>query len=289
MSFSVILSIIFLSLLGIVIIFIVINALIQKVFYLAQIPNSKTPRNYDLAYNEYLFEGNNKQRLQLWDLNPHVEKQVILGVSSWFRTADSLLDICKPLLEDYRIFLLNARNHGQSSHTAYLSIKHYNEDIISSIDYIRSFNGNKNLILIGHSFGSAAIAYSSVFSSFINGMVLLSPVAELHDLFVQRLLRQHVPPVFHRSILNYIEFIAGESFDNVNIANIIRNINYPVLTIFSEKDEIIPKKHMNAYSEIAEINKKLVFSVIANLKHSETLTDKKSIKQITQFLKTNFN
>lgn len=276
--------IILLSIAGIFVIFILMNYILQQVVYLSHIDNQRTPQDYQLNANEYFLKTKSQKKIQLWDLNPGKSAQIVLMVHSWSRSADTLLPIASVLAGNNRVFLLNVRNHGKSDNDKELSITKFKEDINTALDYIRNkLQLPEDIVLLGHSFGGAAVLEIARVNHDISGLIVISLFRDAENLMRQKFLQKKLPAVFVDSLIRFIEIKNDEKLSVVSPAKHIKLIHKPVLLVQGEKDSAF------SADEIKGLKKKLVEGSqsvwIKEADQQSVLVNEKTFVSTKKFLK----
>ncbi|MBN2425414.1 MAG: alpha/beta hydrolase [Calditrichaceae bacterium] len=283
---KVILYTIFISLTGIIAFFIYLNYLLHRSFNIYHIHCEKTPEDYGLKYTGKLIPALHGKKIELWDLNPGFPGPVIIGLHGWEIAADSLLPLAETLQEQWRILLINARNHGQSDDEKYSTIVNYAEDVESTIRYIRNNIGKTEPIaLVGHSLGGAASIYTASRSSDVSAVVSISAFAEQEEVMKAAFVRGKMPSWFISSMLVYIEFRLGEKMEKLSPGYLINCFDKPVLLVHGTKDEVIHVSNMDRIAGSANRSNVEKY-IMENETHSSLLSQPVLAGRINQFLKS---
>lgn len=280
---NLIITIVFFSLAGILVIFFSINYILQKVYYLPHIPNSKTPKEYGINFIEYFIKNGSDKKVQLWDLNPTKEGHIVLVVHGWSKAVDSLLPVSNTLVKQARVFMLNTRNHGDSDNDYEFSMKKFKEDVLCALNYIRNdLMLSENIILLGHSFGAAAVLEIAKVSADINGLVLLSVFPDGESLMRHQFRQKKLPGILIDSLISFIEFKNDEKLSRVAPEKVIEHINIPILLLHGGQDEFITIENFNSLKK--KLNKHSTAVLIQDACHQTILENQILINEIELYI-----
>lgn len=285
---KVVLYTVFISLTGILAFFIYLNHLLHRAFYIKRIPCEKKPTDFDINHSEHIIQTDHGKKIEIWDLNPEKTGPIIIGVHGWEIAADSLLPAVKPLLNDWRIILVNTRNHGKSDYEKYSTAVNYQEDIQHTIEYVNDHISNQEpIILIGHSLGGAASFYAASLNPRVKAVISISAFAEMEEMMKSGFVGKAMPPWFISSMLAYIEFRLGEKMEKVSPRFLVNIIDIPVFVIHGIDDEVIDSVSLNHIVTSAKRDN-VHHYLMKNHNHSSLLEDEILSEKIYDFLKKYF-
>jgi len=279
------LYIFFLSAAGIAVIFVFFNFLLQKIFHMPHVSNHKSPEEMELKSVETFIQTRNGKKVQLWDLNSDSQMPVILGIHGWANTSSKLLNLGSELSKDWRVFLLNARNHGDSDDDKYSSIIKYSEDLTSAINYIRDdLEINRDIYLIGHSFGGAAVLFTAARDKRVKAVISIATFADIEKMMRTNFMKQKIPDSLISSMIKYIEFRIGLKLRHLSPLYTITKFEGPTLIVHGTKDEIVNFAELNHIKKATnrENVKKLI---LKGHSHNTSLDDPILAVEVTKFLK----
>jgi len=281
---KIVLSIFFLSLIGIVAFFLILNYIIHRIFYMPPVANQKSPQDFKLDFKNITLKTKHGKQIQLWDLNPALNAPVIVGIHGWANTADSLLPLAPYLTRSWRMVLLNTRNHGESDKESYMTLVKYREDLSRAVDYAKRVIGaDVPIILLGHSMGGAAAMYLAANDKRVNAVMTISTFADLETVLRAGIAKHKIFNGFMKSLLTYIEFRAGEKLESLATVNNIREFKGPVLTAHGTKDEVVPFTDMNKIIKAGERDN-IHEQIMKGHSHSSLLEDEQLAMAIHHFL-----
>jgi len=285
---STFISIAILSALGIIAFFIVFNYQMQRAFHLPHKRCAKVPTDFKISYDEHIIQTNYHKKLQLWELGPNADsRNVIIGVNGWKRSVDNLLPLAAELQADAHVYLLSTRNHCKSDNSRFISIISFKDDIHAAVDYVRDKHGpDVNIILMGYSYGACAALYSAYGNTDVQGCILLSPFANLSEVVRLRFIENRIPTAFIDNMIRFVEFRAGEEFNNVAPENLIPQMYKP---IFLVQESLVPLDGLRRLFDVKFINDCSKNYVINNFDILAPLDSGLDIAELKDFIKKMIN
>lgn len=276
-----------LSIAGIAVIFIFFNYLLYKIFHIPHVKNEKVPEDFGLRVNDIRVPTRHNKRIQLWDLNPELIAPVILGVHGWANTSSELLKLGQILSQDWRVFLLNTRNHGESDSDKYSSLLKFSEDLIKTIDYIsEQLEIDQPICLLGHSLGGAASLYTATLDQRVKAVIAIATFADLEETMRSGFMKQRMPESLIKSMLTYIEFRVGAKLKHLSPAYTISQFNRPTLLVHGTKDEWFNFTDLNKIMENAA-RANVSKLIMKGHSHNSLIDDSLLASEIDRFLKNN--
>lgn len=282
---QIILSILLLSLAGIVTFFILINYLLQRVFHIPHISYERTPELMGWKAKDHRAVTEHEKRIQLWELNPGSEKPPLLFTHGWANASDCFFGIVPVFLENWNVFLLNTRNHGDSDDDKYASILQYRRDILAASDFIVSQPSvYSRIFLVGHSLGAAASLYAAAKDERVAGVVSIASFSNMEK-FMYHWLRNHrLPKALISGMIRFIEFRVGVSFSDISPDQTIETYKGPVLIVHGTHDQTVPFKALQELYKSANRDNVEILKLKGH-SHSSMLNDKQVAIDIERFLR----
>ncbi|MBD3224424.1 MAG: alpha/beta fold hydrolase [Caldithrix sp.] len=279
-------SIIFLSLIGVLGLFAFFNYIIHKIFFLSHVSNQELPKDFDLDVREYFIKTRHDKKIQLWDLNNKSKGPILLGIHGWANSSSVLLPLASALNKHWRTILINARNHGDSEDDSIVTLIKYKEDIESVMHWLEKNEKieNRPIILFGHSLGGASAMFTAVRNNKIHSVISISAFADLELILRKGMEKQKMFRPFIKSFLTYIEFRTGEHLNDVTPISTIARYQGPVLIAHGVKDEVIDVKDAELLVQKADRDNVSLIKM-ANHNHSSLLKDSALAEHIIQFIK----
>ncbi len=283
-----ILIIFFLSLSGVFGFFLFINLLVKKIFYLPRVAHENYPQDHGLSAREILLKTIRKRRLQVWQIEPVEAPQAILvAIHGWANTSSIFLPMAARLNRNYRWFLVNTRNHGESDMDGAASIVKFKQDLQVCLNYIfRNNSESLPVFLIGHSLGAAASILTAAEKPEISGVVSIASFANLEQLLRSRFLSGRYTEGLIRGLIRYLEFMAEKSLYELSPVGVIDRVTQPMMLLHGGQDQVIsPECLPILLSKITHPN--VIHHLFKEHTHSSLLAAEPVIEIIDEFI-TNF-
>ena len=284
---KVFLSILFLSLTGIIAFFVFLNYILSKIFHLPHIKSKQTPNEYELEYKHEFVRSTHHKKVEIWDINPDAKGPICISIHGWANTSDSFLPLVKNMKSKNRIILVNARSHGASADEKHMNLLKYAEDIKAVVNHLEFANGTlEPIVLIGHSLGGAAALYQASKDKRIMAVATIGTFADLETIMRHGFIKNKLPNGFVGSMLTYIEFRIGDRLANISPLKTVQNFTGPVLLIHGTKDEVVPFSDLNKIRKAAHRENVEQF-VMKGFGHSELLAEQGIADSIEKFITKN--
>jgi len=281
---KIILSIIFLSLTGIVAFFVFLHYILSKIFYLPHVSSKHTPSEYELEHKHEFIRTTHHRKVEIWDINPDVRGPVLIAVHGWANTSDSFLAFAKNMAKKRRIILLNTRNHGASADEKYMTLVKYSEDIKSVVNHLEHQSEKiEPIIIMGHSLGGAAALFCASKDSRISAVITVGAFADLETMMRVGFIQNKLPTNLVGSMLTYIEFRIGEKMVTISPLNTAQSFKGPILLVHGTKDEVVPFSDFNKISKAAH-RENVEQLVMKGFGHSELLVEQELADSIESFI-----
>ena len=280
---KIVISILFLSLIGITAFFIILNIILNKIFYLPPVVTDKTPNNFGLQWKERFVPTKHHKKVQVWDINPNEKGAVLVAVHGWANTSESLLAIARSLSHRRRVVLVNVRNHGKSDSEKYMTLIKYAEDVSAVLNFLEQEEHPANaFIVLGHSLGGAVALLLCARDKRVKAAVSISTFADLETMMREGFIKNKLPGGIISSLLTYIEFRIGERLKNISPSETVKQAHGPVLLAHGTKDQVVPFTDMNRIAKSHPGNVQEV--VMRGFGHSDLLDEAELAKEIDLFL-----
>lgn len=282
--FKIILSILFLSMVGIAAFIMFLNYVLNKIFYLAHVDTLKTPADFNLDHKEIFVTSKHHKKIQVWDINPSSESTPLIAVHGWANNSDSFLPMAAEFAGQRRMLLLNTRSHGGSEHEKYMTLIKYAEDIRSLIDYLQTESQEQQHVhVLGHSLGGAAALWEASADNRVKSVITVGTFADMEMMLRNGFVKNKLFKGFIGSLFAYIEFRIGERMATVSPQNSITLYKGPVLLSHGTKDEVVEFTDLNKIRKAAPRENVEQF-VMKGFGHSDLLVNKDLAQAVNAFI-----
>jgi pimeloyl-ACP methyl ester carboxylesterase len=213
-----------------------------------------TPGDYQVSYEDVVFESQDALQLRGWFLPPADEKPVLICTHGLFRNRVELLQRVVPLCKaGYGALLYDSRSHGASARGTVSLGYHERKDVLGAIRYVESrysnLRGIPSIVLMGVSMGAVASLEAAAETDRYSALILDSPFWSFRQTVVDHSwLMLKMPRIpFSSLVLFWFGRMAGFDPDQVESCKAIRNAKpVPLLLIASKGDRRIPYQVANS-------------------------------------------
>lgn len=237
----------------------------DKLIFQKTKPNLLSYKN--IASQTYQLTTRDGTRLQGWETESRAHctgtNKVLIYFGGNAQDVSSILPILKQL-EVNHTYSFNYRGYGLSE--GYPSEKVLYSDSLDVFDHISKHHKNSELIVMGHSLGSAVAGYTAKHNS-PSKLILLCPLHSISKIAAERF---YVP-----------EFLIKHKF---SLQSTAKNIEVPTLVLTAENDSVIPSNHSEiTYKNLPQKKSKLT---IKNSDHNDLFFREETINRINNFIIT---
>ncbi len=280
---KIVIYIIILSIVGILALYFLFTHLVQRLFSLPHIANSKKPEDYGITdYRDLRINTADNKKIQVWDINPNGKNITVYAIHGWANTAEKFLPIAKVLSQNYRVILVNSRNHGESDTTDYSTIANFKDDLSTTLDHFKTEN---KTVIIGHSLGGGASLLTASLRQDIDGVVVIASFADLEKYMRNKFLKGKMPKIFITSMINYVEIHSQIHMKEVSPINTIKKITIPVLLAYGTEDKTVDYDDCHKIIEAAVGNNNAELISMEGHSHSSLLDDPLLADKINTFIR----
>lgn len=280
---SLIFSIILLSVLGIVAIFVLISHILKTVYYIPHIDNHVSPTAYKTKYQEFYLETHSEKKIHMWELEADKTGPILLAVHGWSHPADTFLPLTTQIKDLAHCFLISTRNHGKSDREKTLSHVKFKQDILVAIRYLNQKFPKRPLILAGHSFSSGFIIEQAQMLENVHGLILFSLFTNGEELVRNEFIRKKMPRQLTESFIHSIEARSREKLSNIAPEDIVGQVKIPVLMLHGKDDKVVSQEEILTLKE--KLNPKSVAYRVENADHNSVLGNQAAIDKVRSFIK----
>lgn len=156
-------------------------------------------------------------------------------------------------------WLVELRNHGGSDRAPFGGGRRESDDVVAAVEFVRARTGRQStpIVLYGVSLGSIAVAYALPRLDGIAGVVLDSPIEDLHaaahrmlsfDRAGDRRRRFHLYEPWRSATLRALGLFCGFRVEDVVPSAVLATLptDLPMLLIASEQDDRAPPEAVEA-------------------------------------------
>lgn len=207
-----------------------------------------TPADLDLAADDVELETVDGARLRGWFLPAAGAEAggahpVVVVMHGWASAVEDLLPAAPAILAaGLSMLFVDARGHGRSDTTEFMSMPRFAEDLQATVAWLRQRSGvdPDRIALVGHSVGAGAALLVASRDPSIAAVVSIASMAHPREMIGRSFRRYHVPRALVRAALRTIERTIGYRFDDFAPLHTIARIDAPVLVLHGLGDQTVP-------------------------------------------------
>ena len=178
----------------------------------------------------------------------------VIVLHGWGANASVMLDMAPWIHQaGFHALFIDARCHGASSDTDYMSLPRFAEDLESAQRWVlqRTDTDESALFAIGHSVGAGAVLLSVSRIPWA-GAISLSAFAHPTDMMWRFIREHHIPGKrLSQWVLKHVQTVIGISFDEIAPENTIRRASCPVMLVHGASDTDVPQSEFQRISRNA--------------------------------------
>jgi len=279
------------TLLGLIILFGLLELFIKHVYRYPKKPHQTTPAELEIPFDEIRFPTKNNCQLYGWWIPAQNESSnlapTLILVHGWGRNVERMMTYIQKLHpKNYNFLVFDLRNHGSSDPDKYPNLLKFSEDIRSAVNFIVKQDSVKPGLIgvIGLSIGGAAAIHAAALDHRINTVVSIGALAHPVDVMRLEFQKRHVPyfPLVWL-FFKYLQFKIGINFEHIAPVNNIRNAKAKILLIHGNQDVVVPIEQVKKL-QYAGNSKMTHLWVIPDKGHSDCHHHPEFWKKVESFL-----
>jgi len=213
--------------------------------------HTETPSQYNLQFEKVEFQAadNPEIILQAWWLPNKNENQAIIFAHGIDANRAIRLKMFSEIYDlGYPALLFDIRGHGESTKTKVgLTVKDIG-DINGAIDYLKKERNIDQVLLFGTSYGASLVLQSAHTNQSVKGVVADAPFNNLVDLLAGEVARRTPIPSFIAGQLSHGIIWSARLYEGINMRQInpaenVNKLDYPIMLIHCTDDDRIPINH----------------------------------------------
>ncbi|MHB8624104.1 MAG: alpha/beta hydrolase [Sulfuricaulis sp.] len=201
------------------------------------------PKDYGIDYEEIHIRTAGGKRLFAWWLPNETAAPTIIMLHGWGSNAELMLPLALPFHRvGLNVLLLDARNHGRSDSSFFMSLPRFAEDVEHAMDWVktRGVASSRHIILLGHSVGAGAVLYVASSRRDVSAVISIAAFAHPEWMMRRHLARLHLPGWLTAVILRYVEWVIGHRYEEIAPLNTLCRAACPVLLVHGARDQTVP-------------------------------------------------
>lgn len=207
-------------------------------------------------------------------------------VHGWTGDSSTMLHLAEPLLAaGLPVAVFDVRSHGRSDPAPAVTVRHFRDDLMATVEWLREHSPSRKIVVVGHSLGGSAAILARAKGAPINGLALVASPADLFAATAGFFSDHGLPggllvKLFHPSW----RLRARESFRNLDPEARAREIagSIPIMILQGDQDTRVPPSDAARLSEATGVP---VFTVEGGA-HRDVLVHPEVHRQIVGFVRS---
>lgn len=225
-----------------------LRTLLLRLYRLPERSDHGAPTDLGLAADDVEFASADGARLRGWFVpSAHhagdEPRPVVVVMHGWGSAAEDLLPVAPPIVDaGLSLLFVDARGHGRSDATDFMSMPRFAEDIESAVGWLRARPDvdAARIALVGHSVGAGAALLVASRDPRIAGVVSVASMAHPREMIDRSFRRYGAPGALVRAARQTMERTIGARFDDFAPLHTIGGIDAPVLVLHGLADTTVP-------------------------------------------------
>jgi pimeloyl-ACP methyl ester carboxylesterase len=205
--------------------------------------------------------------LLLRGASPNRGGPLLLIAHGWGASSATVMQLAEPLARrGHDTLLFDMRGHGRNVAAPFVTVRHLRDDVIAAVAYARARFVDRDLVLVGHSFGGAASVLAAAEGAPVAGLVLIATPSDVLRITAEFLSDKGVPGR-----------LAVRPHSPVRR---IRDLTMPILIIQPELDQRVRRGHAERLSKAAGVP----YHLVPGREHTDVLVDPKTLELVEGFV-----
>lgn len=227
-----------------------LRPLLLRVYRIPATPTTPTPSDLGLVAEDVHLTAADGTRLRAWfvpaappEVTPDNPGPAVVVLHGWGSSGADLLPAVPHLVAaGLSTLVLDARGHGRSDPTSFMSMPRFAEDLEAGIALLRG-RGRIDpacIGVLGHSVGAGASLLAASRDPRVTAVVAIAGMAHPAELIRGSRGLRRAPQVLTDRVLRTIEGTIGHRFDSFAPIHTITRIAAPVLIVHGLADRTVP-------------------------------------------------
>jgi uncharacterized protein len=228
-----------------------LRRVLMRVYRIPVTPTTPTPADLGLAAEDVHLDAVDGTRLRAWFLpghapsTPHADgrRPALVVMHGWGSSGADLLPAAPDLIAaGLPTLLLDARGHGRSDATSFMSMPRFAEDVEAAVAWLRHDPrvDPERIGLLGHSVGAGASLLAASRDPRIGAVVTIGGMAHPAELIRGSRGLRRAPESVATRVLTTIEDTIEHRFDAFAPVHTITRVAAPVVVVHGTEDRTVP-------------------------------------------------
>jgi len=220
--------------------------------------------------------------LLLRGASPNRGGPLLLIAHGWGASSATVMQLAEPLARrGHDTLLFDMRGHGRNVAAPFVTVRHLRDDVMAAVAYARARFADRELVLVGHSFGGAASVLAAAEGAPVAGLVLIATPSDVLRITAEFLSDKGVPGRLAVTVLRpFWWWRVGGTFRPHSPVRRIRELDVPILIIQPELDQRVRRGHAERLSKAAGVP----FHIVPGREHTDVLVDPMTLELVEAFV-----
>lgn len=247
-------------------------------------PFERTPSDTGIPFEELTIPSG-KHALRAWLMQPPQAQPfepLIVIAHGWSAHHGTVLALGEPLAAaGHDVLLYDVRGHGRNPRLPRITIRDFRDDLMAVTRYASRRFPDRQLVVIGHSFGGAAGVLAAADGAPVDGLVLIAAPADVLRVTAEFLTSEGMPGALLVRLLRPPFWLRVRgSFRPLTPGRRIRELDLPLMIIQPELDQRVPRAHAEQLSRQSGEP----IHIVEGREHTDVLAAPETLRLVRDFL-----
>lgn len=249
-------------------------------------PFDRTVTDTGIPFEELRIPSGDHE-LNAWLMHPPQAQPfepLVVIAHGWSAHHGTVLALGEPLAAaGHDVLLYDVRGHGRNPRLRRITIRDFRDDLIAVTRYAARRFPDRQLVVVGHSFGGAAGVLAAADGAPVDGLVLVAAPADVLRVTAEFLTSEGLPGALLTRLLrpNFWYRVRG-SFRPLTPGRRIRELDMPLLIIQPELDQRVDRRHAEELSNASGEP----IHIVNGREHTDILSSPETLRLVRDFLET---
>jgi len=235
---------IILILFAVVILFILLDAVIARMYQNTKHPHHTTPEKYGIPFKEVHFPVGKNGQLYGWWIPTSQTAPTLILIHGWGRNLSRMLPYIRnfhPL--GYNLLAFDARSHGSSTPVKTPTVWTFTQDICAAVNFIEESRlvSSQEIGLVGLSIGGGAVINAASLVTHILSVITVGAFSHPVEVMKLGFQEKHIPYIpFGWLLFKYMRVRFGLDFIKIAPVNNIHSTHADILLVHGDEDPTVP-------------------------------------------------
>lgn len=222
--------------------------LLLRAYRIPRSPVRPTPDELGLRAEDVELSACDGTRLRGWYLPARRSTgagPAVVVMHGWGSASPDLLPAAPALIDaGLSALFLDARGHGRSAATTFMSMPRFAEDLEAGVAWLRRRDevAASRVGVVGHSVGAGAALLAAARDPLIARVVAIASMAHPEELLPRARGLRPAPRAVTNRVMRTIEDTIGHRFEDFAPVNTIRDVRAPIIVVHGLADTTVPPR-----------------------------------------------